>query len=71
MGGHAIVQGLMAQIDVAVCDASFPAVVDGALDHDWTPDPFDRLIVAQAALHGSALLTKDRAIRRHYRNAVW
>ncbi len=29
------------------------------------------LIVAQAALRGMPLVTKDRAMRRHYGKAVW
>jgi len=41
------------------------------LDTRWTRDPFDRLIVGLAALAGSALLTKDRTIRKHYRKATW
>jgi PIN domain nuclease of toxin-antitoxin system len=42
-----------------------------ALPLSWTRDPFDRLIVAQAAVRDAPLLTKDRAIRRRYRAAVW
>ena len=71
VGGNTIVQGLSSQLGVTLCDAAFTAVVEGALDHDWTRNPFDRLIVAQAALSGSALLTKDRTILRHYRKATW
>jgi PIN domain nuclease of toxin-antitoxin system len=32
---------------------------------------FDRLIVAQARVSGSTLLTKDRTIRENYPPAVW
>ena len=71
VGGNAITQGLSAQLGLTVCDRPFAAVVEAALDQDWTRDPFDRLIVGQAALSGSTLLTKDRTIRSHYRNAAW
>ncbi|MFW5776389.1 MAG: type II toxin-antitoxin system VapC family toxin [Spirochaetota bacterium] len=37
----------------------------------WTRDPFDRLITGAAAAGGHPLLTRDRAIRSHYENAVW
>lgn len=57
---------------VSICRFPFAATVQEALDIDWTMDPFDRLIVAQArANQGSILITKDRLIRRNYRNAVW
>jgi len=71
VGGNAITQGLSAQLGLSVCDRPFAAVVEAALDQDWTRDPFDRLIVGQAALSGSTLLTKDQTIRSHYRNAAW
>lgn len=71
VGGNAIAQGLSAQIGIRLHDLPFAVVVESALDLDWTRDPFDRLIVAQATLTKSALLTKDRSIRRHYRQATW
>jgi PIN domain nuclease of toxin-antitoxin system len=37
----------------------------------WTRDPFDRLITAQAASYNQVLLTKDETIRKHYANAIW
>jgi PIN domain nuclease of toxin-antitoxin system len=39
--------------------------------HDWTRDPFDRLIVAQASLFDAPLITKDADVHAHYRNVVW
>ena len=47
------------------------AIADQALELDWTRDLFDRLIVAQAALDGAALVTTDKVIRKHYSKAVW
>ncbi len=62
---------LQSDIGLSVCDEPFPAVARLAVGQSWTHDPFDRLIVAQAALRGAPLVTKDRAMRRHYGKAVW
>lgn len=71
VGGNTVVQGLSAQIGLRVCDLSFAAVVEAALDQHWTRDPFDRMIVGQAAVGGSTLVTKDETIRRRYGGARW
>jgi PIN domain nuclease of toxin-antitoxin system len=57
---------------IGMCDYPFPAVALAAIDLNWTNDPFDRIIVAQAAAnHDSPLITADTEIRRHYKPAVW
>jgi len=66
-----IVAELKRRVGLAIQNRSFEAVTEQALDLDWTRDVFDRLIVAQAALDGSALVTTDRTIRKHYPKAVW
>lgn len=58
-------------LGVAVCPASFAAVVHEAERHTWTRDPFDRVIVAQASLHDAPLLTADAKLHRHYPSALW
>jgi PIN domain nuclease of toxin-antitoxin system len=70
-GGNAVVQALSAHLGLHVCDLPFPAVAESALDQRWTRDPFDRMIVGQASLTNSPLITKDRTIRRHYQQATW
>jgi len=47
------------------------AVVREATALAWTRDPFDRLIVATAMLHGAKLVTKDANIHEHFDGAVW
>ena len=71
VGANVIVQSLSAQLGLRVCDLPFAAVIESALEQRWTRDPFDRIIVGQATLNDSPLLTKDRTIRRHYGKAVW
>jgi PIN domain nuclease of toxin-antitoxin system len=65
-----IVESLAAEIGLKICDTSFPDVARKALEERWTRDPFDRLILAQARLHGARLVTKDRLLRSHYAHAL-
>jgi PIN domain nuclease of toxin-antitoxin system len=67
----AIIDGLTRKIGLKRCDVPFAQVVDMALQEDWTRDPFDRVIVAQARLRAAPLLTKDRTIQDHYDDAAW
>jgi PIN domain nuclease of toxin-antitoxin system len=66
-----VVESLGRDVGLKVCDLLFPRVVEVALDQNWARDPFDRLIVSQAALRGSSLITKDELIRQHFEHAVW
>ena len=66
-----VVDSLSAALGLTLCSASFAAVVHEAERYDWTRDPFDRLIVAQAALHEASLVTKDQALHARYADAVW
>ena len=57
---------------VAICQFPFAAIAFEAIGIEWTADPFDRLIVANASVnHRAMLITRDRLIRQHYHNAVW
>lgn len=67
----AVVAALEREVGLAVCDLPFRKVVEVALGQSWTRDPFDRLIVSQAALRGLPLITKDRLIRDSFDQAVW
>lgn len=68
---HTIVDGLARTLGLRMCDLSFDHVVLEALPHTWTRDPFDRIIVGQAAARHAPLLTKDTAIHAHYEKAWW
>lgn len=66
-----ILDSLRRDLELESCKLPFASVVGAALGQTWTRDPFDRLIVAQAA-HGEAdLLTADRNIIEHYSRAFW
>jgi PIN domain nuclease of toxin-antitoxin system len=69
--GSTVLQSLEASIELELCQRSFADVVAVALTQTWTRDPFDRLIVAQAALGNAPLLTKDQTIHAHYPRAFW
>lgn len=66
-----VLDALHAALGLTVCTAAFAAVVREAESHAWTRDPFDRLIVAQAALREAPLVTKDDSLHDHYPAAVW
>jgi PIN domain nuclease of toxin-antitoxin system len=69
--GAEVVETLGKELALRLCDLPFPNVIDIALDASWTRDPFDRLIASQAALRGTALITRDRNIRTHCPWAEW
>ena len=66
-----IIIDLSGRIGLKICDKNFNIIVNGALDLSWTRDPFDRIIVANAALNNNILLTKDKNILANYENARW
>lgn len=66
-----IMNDLYDRIGLTVDTTSFPLVVDNAVQIQWTRDPFDRLITAQAAVYQNTLLTKDDVILRNYSKALW
>ena len=66
-----VLDGLESALGLTICNAPFAAIVREAEGQNWTRDPFDRLIVAQASLYNATLITKDEFIHRHYPNAFW
>jgi PIN domain nuclease of toxin-antitoxin system len=46
-------------------------LVEAATKLDWTRDPFDRMISAQAIVAGAPLLTADRTILANLPLATW
>ena len=66
-----VVRDLSRSIGLGVCDQRFDRVIEAAEAQDWTRDPFDRIIVAQAGLAAATLVTKDQPIRDRYAMAAW
>jgi PIN domain nuclease of toxin-antitoxin system len=66
-----VLDALGSAIGLTICKAGFPAVVREAEKQNWTRDPFDRLIVAQASLLNAPLITRDSTIHKHYSKAMW
>ncbi len=66
-----VLQSLGRDIGLRLCDLPFPDVAGAAVRQSWTRDPFDRIIVAQAAMRRAPLITRDADIRAHYDGALW
>ncbi|HEV7491933.1 MAG TPA: PIN domain-containing protein [Rhodanobacteraceae bacterium] len=61
---------LVEDLSIRVATERFADVAIQALGFGFTRDPFDRLIVAHAALAKAALVTQDTHIRYHYPKAI-
>lgn len=66
-----VINDLQHRVMLRVCDLPFPDVARRAMTLTWTRDPFDRLIVAQAAVRETRLITKDRVLRKRYHASFW
>ena len=71
VSGAEIVGDLVERVGLRLSDASLAAVVHAAASLTWTRDPFDRLIVADALVAATDLLTKDSVILDHVPIAHW
>ena len=67
---HTIIGDLSNRIGLKICEKPFNRMVTHALDFTWTRDPFDRVIVANAALDEDILITRDRDILENYGHAL-
>lgn len=66
-----LISTLQQEIDLQVCQQHFYKIITKALTQQWTRDPFDRIIVAQAAINQMPLVSKDSVIHEHYHLAFW
>lgn len=66
-----IVDELTPKLELALTDPPAALICQVATTLDWTRDPFDRLICAQAVAAGTTLVTKDRVIRANLPLAWW
>jgi len=66
-----IVTDLSNRIGLQICDKPLNFIVTKALTFPWARNPFDRLIVANAALNDDMLLSKDQNILENYPHTRW
>ena len=71
VSGAEIVGDLADRIGLRLSDATMSAVVHAAASLSWTRDPFDRMIVADAIVAATDLLTKDERILANTAFAHW
>lgn len=69
--GSQAVAELEVMLGASSSSVSFASVVNSSRALDWTRDPFDRLITADAIASNCRLLTKDATILEHCDLAVW
>lgn len=66
-----IIDNLQESVSLLKMPADIHKIIDASMTLNWTRDPFDRLIVAEAIIHKACLLTKDRNIRAYFEDALW
>lgn len=68
---NAVIDELAPKLELVLTDPPAALICQVATTLDWTRDPFDRLISAQAVAAGMTLVTKDRIIRKNLPLAWW
>ena len=66
-----IIDTLIDEIGLKFSDNNFDSIVRQALQLSFTRDPYDRIIVADASINNSKLISKDRNLKKHYKNTIW
>ena len=66
-----VISDLERRISLRISTTIFSDVAREACRLDWTRDPFDRLIAAQAIVEDIPLLTADTTLLDHLKKAVW
>ncbi len=66
-----IIDALIDEIGLIYSDNTIERIVNQAIHLDFTRDPFDRMIVADAYINNSYLISKDQNIKKHYKNTIW
>lgn len=66
-----ILKFLHHNIGLTECTSPFSQVIAESHHYNSTRDPFDRIIVAQASLNKSVLISKDRLIKQNHKSCVW
>ena len=61
-----VIEALVEDIGLEMAEDSFDGVVEQSLSENWTRDPFDRIIAAQARKNTALLISKDWLILENY-----
>lgn len=67
----AIIDYLGKAIGLRLSDVGLDGIVETAMKITWARDVFDRLIAAEAATMGYALITKDEKIQANFSSSLW
>ena len=70
-GPGEIIEGLTDEIGLKISGNTYQRIIDKAIELNFTRDPFDRIIVADAMIQDSVLVSKDRHIKKNYKNTIW
>ena len=65
-----IVADLYAEIGLQCSPSPMAAIIQSAIDIDWTRDAFDRLIAADSICSNTPLITRDKKIIAHLPNVI-
>jgi PIN domain nuclease of toxin-antitoxin system len=69
---HDLAEKLQREIGIHIHNGDFLEVAKVCFLETWTRDPFDRLIVSHAKMHGMAyLISSDEKIKKHYGKTIW
>ena len=66
-----IIDALIDEIGLVFSENSIEKIINQAIHCDFTRDPFDRIIVADAYINNSKLISKDQIIKKNYKNTIW
>lgn len=66
-----IIEALTDEIGLTFSKNNFDRIINQAVHFDFTRDPFDRIIVADACISNSFLVSKDEFTRKNYKNTIW
>lgn len=66
-----IIDTLIDEIGLMFSNNNFDSIVRQAIHFSFTRDPFDRIIVADASINNSRLISKDRNLKKHYKKTIW
>lgn len=66
-----VVASLVNSIGLKVSETPLSKIIEVAVTLDWTRDPFDRMLVAEAYIHNAYFISRDEDIRRNYPLVIW